>query len=429
MPSIKISKRTVDAAVVPTGNDALYWDTELKGFGLRVTPKGVRSYVVQYRMKGMPARRSTIGIHGSPWTADKARERASAILIAVKSGIDPVEEQRKKVRESRTLSFEGYLDRFVEGCLKEEWKDSWQDVERLLRSHVLPKLKGRALPHMTRGDIGEVIDPLRSRKALARKTWAVLSRFFTWAIEQGDITKFQNPMDGMKPPPKPADRKRTLAPDELKALWRATYKLNDPFGPFVRMLLASLQRRNEVSGLPWKELSRDKAIWIIDGERAKNEEDHLVPLNSLALRELEAMGWKHRGLVFTTTGKTPISGFSKMKKQLDRHMLAIMQEIEGERAKAVGEDPELVTMERWTLHDLRRTGATGLQALGTPIEVVEALLNHKEGETQKGIRKIYNLHKYEAEKAVALNKWAMHLESLVAAAPASNVIALAERRA
>lgn len=430
MASIKISKRTVDAAAKPSGNDAYYWDSELKGFGLRVTPKGVRSYVVQYRMRGMPAKRMTLGVHGAPWTAEKARDTAQAILIDVKRGIDPVAEAKRRDREARTLEFESYvIDRFVAGCLKEEWKDSWADVEKLLRTHVVPHLKGKALPHITPEDIKEVIDKVRPQKALARKVWAVLSRLFTWAIDERDLTKFQNPMDELKAPPVPPARKRVLFPGELVALWRASYKLNDPWGPFVRMLVTTLQRRNEVSGLPWKELNRTAAVWIIDGERAKNEEDHLVPLNVLAQRELKALGWKQRSFVFTTTGKTPVSGFSKMKKQLDRHMLAALQELENERAEAAGEDPEPVVMGRWTLHDLRRTGATGLQALGTPIEVVETLLNHKEGETQKGIRKIYNLHKYENEKAVALNKWAIHLESLIAGASAPNVVALAERRA
>jgi integrase len=77
----------------------------------------------------------------------------------------------------------------------------------------------------------------------------------------------------------------------------------------MRLLIASLQRRTEVAELPWEELDQERALWSMDAERAKNDEDHIVPLNRLALAELDALGWKRRGLVFTTTGTTAISGF------------------------------------------------------------------------------------------------------------------------
>lgn len=429
MASIKISKRTVDAAAVPAGNDTYYWDTELKGFGLRVTPRGVRSYVVQYRLKGQAAKRMTLGIHGAPWTPDKAREAAQTMLIGVKQGMDPAAEAKKRARDKRTLAFGSYVERFTDECLKAEWADSWEEAAAILRNHVAPKLKGKALPELEAADVLDVINPLRAQKALARKTWAVLSRLFSWAIEQGDLSKFHNPMIAMKPPPAPPRRKRVLSPDELLAAWRASYKLNDPWGPFVRLLIATLQRRCEVSGLPWKELDRERALWTINGDRVKNDEDHLVPLNRLAMAELEAMGWRHRGLVLTTTGTTGISGFSKMKKALDNHMRAVLQELSDKRAEALGEDPAPVELERWTLHDLRRTGTTGMQALGVPVEHTEAVLNHKEGEAQSGIRKVYNLWKYEPEKRRALNAWGEYLERLIAGANDSSVVTFAQKRA
>lgn len=428
MPALKISKRTVDSVPTPDRSDAYYWDTDDKGFGLRVTPKGVRSYVYQYRLKGRPARRLTIGKHGG-LTPEAARKVAERHATSVAGGVDPVEAERKRARDARTLGFEGYIERFTEGCLKEDWPDSWAEARKTIVRHALPLLKGKAMPEIEASHIKDVIDPLRPRKAIARKVWAVLSRMFSWAVEEGDIERTANPIEGVRPPPSPPSRKRILSPDELVAAWRASYELHGPFGPFVRLLIATLQRRTEVAGVPWKELKKDRAVWLLDAARAKNDEDHLAPLNTLAMAELEAIGWKSRGLVLTTTGTTPISGFSRMKTQLDRHMLPILQKFADGRAEAMGEDPHPLEPERWTLHDLRRTGTTMLQSLGVPVEHTEKLLNHREGETSAGVRKVYNLWKYEPEKRRAVDLWGGHLERLIAGASASNVVPLAERRA
>lgn len=428
MPVIRISKTAVDAAPVPERADAYYWDATLRGFGLRVTPRGVRSYVIQYRMKGRPARRLTLGVHGAPWTPDAARKRAEKLLIAVKSGVDPAEEQKRRAHDARTLGFGDYLDRFRDECLKEEWPDSWQEADRSLRLHVLPAWKAKALPEIDFADVRAVIDPLRPQRALARKVWAVLSRLFSWAVEREDISAALNPMAGRKPPPKPGDRKRVLSPDEIVAAWKASYSLNPPFGAFVRLLFATLQRRTEVAGVPWRELDQARALWTIDAKRAKNDTDHLAPLNALAMRELDALGWKRRGLALSTTGTTPISGFSRMKTQLDRYMLPILQDMADKRAEALGEDPHEVELERWTLHDIRRTGTTAMQSLGVAVEVTEACINHKSGSVS-GIAKVYNLWKYEPEKRRAFDLWGAHLERLISGADASSVVALAERRA
>ncbi len=416
MPSIKISKKAVDKAAVPERGDAYYWDDTLSGFGLRVTPKGVRSYVIQYRMRGKPARRMTLGIHGKPWTPDQARSHAEQLLINVKRGIDPVETQKRKERDARTLGLEGWLDHFTEHCLKVEWPDSWQGARRTLELHVLPHWKGKGLPEITADDVADVIDPLRPRKPLARKVWAVLSRFFSFAVEDRKLAKADNPMDGVRAPPSPDQRKRVLSADEITAAWLASYKLPDPReGAFVRLLFCTLQRRTEVSGLPWKELDPQRSLWLVDAERAKNDQDSLVPLNALAMAELSGIGWKRRGFVFPTVGgQTSLTGYSKLKKRLDALMLPILQEMADRRAAEAGEEPDLVTLERWTLHDIRRTGSTSMQSFGVPVEVTERCIGHKSGQSQTGVAKVYNLWAYEPEKREAFAKWSSYLSALAA---------------
>ena len=432
MPSLKITKRNVDAAPVPASADAYYWDTDLKGFGLRVTPRAVRSFVVQYRMPGRPARRTTIGIYGSPWTPEKARKRAEDLLLVVRQGGDPVVVARQRQREAVDLEFSRYVETFTEGYLKTAWGDTWADAKRQLELHVVPHLKGRPLPDIEKHELAKVIARLSDRTALARNTHAVLRKLFSWAIDQGDITT--SPMPGA--PPAVKARKRVLTPDEIVAAWRASYSLGSTMGAFVRFLFITLQRRSEVAELPWSELSQLNAMWRQQGERVKNEEDHLVPLSMMAMELLGEIAagqgasrerWKRKGLVFTTTGTTPISGFSKVKSKLDREMLPILQKLSDKRADALGEEREIVFVPPWRFHDIRRTGTTQMQALGVPIEVTEKVINHKSGETA-GIRGVYNLHAYTDEKRKALDAWALFLANLVReAGQGSNVVPIAAR--
>jgi hypothetical protein len=121
MPNQSITLRTVEAGKPCPTRDVYTWDTGLRGFGLRVTPSGVKSYVFQYRVEGGPARRKTIGIHGSPWTTQTARREAERLLILVRKGIDPVEQQRELKRREKALNFSGYCDLFVDLYLQSNW--------------------------------------------------------------------------------------------------------------------------------------------------------------------------------------------------------------------------------------------------------------------------------------------------------------------
>lgn len=431
MPTLKITQRTVEALAGEKGGDVLYWDSSPEGpqgFGLRVTPNGVKSFIFQYRLKGFPARRLTIGKYGK-LTVAQGRKIAQDHAYSVAKGLDPREAQRKKARDARTLGFAEYLDRFVTVYLKSEWPDSWEEAEKRLRNHALPKLKGKALPEITSTDVGDVLDAVRPQKALARNLYVLLKLLFDFAAapERRDIDV--SPMAGMKAPPAPKSRKRVLSPDEIVAAWRASYTLNGPQGPFVRLLFATLQRRTEVADLPWRETNKDARRWVIDGDRVKNDTDHLVHLNDLAVAELEGLGWKRRGLALTTTGATGLSGFSKLKKKLDAAMFPILQKMADERAEALGEDSHPVTLDPWRLHDIRRSGTTALQALGFPVEVTEKVINHRSGEVS-GIKAVYNLYAYENEKRAALDAWGAYLDRLIKGADAaSNVVALAEARA
>jgi integrase len=183
---------------------------------------------------------------------------------------------------------------------------------------------------------------------------------------------------------------------ELRYLSRALDQEQSLFGPLIRLLRLTGQRRAEVAGMLWSELKdfpSDRALWEIPGYRTKNKRAHLVPLSITAcclLANLPRLG----DLIFTTTGDTPVSGFGKVKARLDA------------RIDALRNAESLQPMEPWTLHDLRRTMVTVMnEKLGTPPHIVEAVVNHTSGLAKAGVAGVYNRALYLDDRRQALNAW------------------------
>jgi integrase len=200
-------------------------------------------------------------------------------------------------------------------------------------------------------------------------------------------------------PPAPAARDRVLTDAEVGQVWRACGASGEPFGSAVRLLLLTGCRLNEVAGMRTPELSDDGATWTIPGERTKNGRAHVVPLSPQAREVLAGVLRISDSLVFTTNGRTPVSGWSKVKRRLDR----------------AAEIPS------WRLHDLRRTAATGMAELGVPPHVVEAALNHVSG-ARAGVAGTYNRAAYAAEKRAALERWGAHVAGLASGRRAAKVV-------
>jgi integrase len=185
------------------------------------------------------------------------------------------------------------------------------------------------------------------------------------------------------------------------------------------LLLLTAQRRDEVGGVEWSELDLDRRLWIIPREKAKNDRAHEVQLSALAIEIIEALPRIGDRFLFTTSGDRPVSGFSKSKDRLDRHMLDLLR---AELAEA-GKDPDGAKIDDWILHDLRRTAATGMARLNIPPHVVDKVLNHVSGSI-RGVAAVYNRHAYLDERRAALEAWSRHVESLVRPSR-SNVVELA----
>ena len=232
------------------------------------------------------------------------------------------------------------------------------------------------------------------------RTLSWLRRLCGWAVERDLITV--NPCAGVRPPTPETARDRILSDDELKAVWQASGELGQPYAEFIRLLILTGARRNEIAEMTWKEIDLEARIWSLPKERSKNEREHTVPLSDSAILILTGLP-RVSDLIFSLNGRNRITAFHLTKRRIDAAM-----------------PPDTPA---WTLHDLRRTFASGCARMGVAVHIVEAALNHKSG-TIKGVAAVYNRYSYDAEKRGALEAWSRYVEALVSGDPAGNVIPL-----
>ena len=407
---MRLTKTTVEAAH-PGDGDRFLWDERLPGFGLKITPAGRRSYVVQYRPRGRAqAKRITLGVHGQPMTAERAREAAEGLLLRVRNGEDPAAAAKAEreaadaaAERAQEQRFEAVLASFIELYARPKNR-RWQDARRVIAHDALPAWRDREIGSITRREVAQLIDRVAKRSpSSARALWAQLRRMFAWCVERMLID--HSPCTGMRGPAPVASRDRWLNDSEVALLWRAIELTGGPFEPLFKLLLLTGQRREEVTGMRWSEVDLDRAEWVIPKERSKNAAAHAVDLAPTVVSLLQSLSRGH-ALVFTTTGTTPLSNHAKYRQRL----LAAMRQLATDEAAGRGEAADPIA--DWTVHDLRRTAATGMAALGNPPHVIEAVLNHRSG-ARGGLVAVYQHYQYRGERRAALTGWAAHVKSLV----------------
>jgi len=427
----KITKEAVDAIPVPPpGKRVHLWDETVKGFGVMVTDKGARSYILQYRIggRGTPTRRVTIGTHGSPWTPAGARKRALELLEQVRRNIDPFDAERASIAAAHKAKENAAAERFIHTRLafdkiaadyieKGTWVDgerirTWSTYERIVERDLSPAFGSKPLPHISSDDIRELLHDISDRaESAARRAHIVLTNIFKYAAKAHPrhFKLSASPMLDVPSPTQSAARDRVLSDEELRLVWLAADGLDWPWRDIIRLLILTGTRLREVAHAPWTEVNLDEMTWLIPAQRAKNNVPHLVPITHGALKIWKSLPVisNDTNLVFPSSVGTPLSAISKMKQNLDQKISDIMTR----EAIAAGKNPDAVQMQDWRIHDLRRTVASGCQRLGIPLEVSEAVLNHTSG-TRSGIAGVYHVYKFESEKRAALEAWGQHVESI-----------------
>jgi integrase len=363
----KITKATVDK--LPLGS--LLWDVSLVGFGVRRQLRHPH-YVVRYRFGGKQKLLS-IGRHGA-WTPETARREAQRLLGVVASGVDP------GLKAEEGDSFVALVERYLSRKQATLRPRSFVETVRHLRKQSA-SLHQLALSEITRRDLAEVLAKVEVESgAIARNRLRTsLSSFWRWAITEGLIEN--NPVQGTARVGE-GSRERVLTADELRRVWLACG--NDDFGRIVRLLMLTGQRRNEIAKLQWNEIDLTGAALTLSAQRTKNGRQHTLPLSQQALALLNAIP-RREGAVFHNVN------WFVVKSRLDA------------QAKIAP----------WTLHDLRRSCATGMAELGVQPHIIESVLNHVSGH-KAGVAGIYNRARYEGEMRSALQRWADHVDRITA---------------
>ena len=379
------------------------------GLYLIVQPSGLKSWAFRYRSPTNPEKAKKLTI-GSAEDIDLggARLAASDARRQIRQGIDPAETARiakAKARDRSSLTGE-FFDAYLAEYMTSHKPSSYAEAKRLIDKWARHDIGDRRIEEVTRRDVEGILAKMRKAGApiSANRLLAVLKPFFAW-VRIGDEPLPSLPTADVARPAseKGRDRDRVLTDAEIAWLWLATDD-RSAFSAAVRLMLLTGQRRGEVAGMLSTELDlkADAPTWLLPAARTKNGRENLVPLTATAVEAINRPPHVGRTkLVLTSATGTELSGWSKCKTALDARMLAIA-------TKLTGRPPN---MEPWVLHDLRRTCATGMSALGEPPHVVEAVLNHKTGQITK-LAGIYNRHAYAGEKRGALAKWADHVAKL-----------------
>jgi integrase len=387
---------TIKKLPVPTKRREVPDGGRVTGLYLIVQPSGAKSWALRYRTAGA-TRKLTIGPYPAIDLAG-ARRKAQEALGEIAGGKDPAT-SKKAAREAAKAERDADVDRvekvvelYVERYAKAKIK-RWREVERVLATEVAERWKGRRLSQITRPMVHDMLDAIVDRNApiKANRVFDQFRSLCKWAIERGIIDR--SPCEGMRAPSPENKRDRVLDDAEIKLVWQAFETVGWPFGKIGALLLLTGGREREVAGMEWKEIDLASRTWKLPATRAKNGREHVIPLSEAAIEIIASLPrLESRKFVFSTTGRTPVSGFSNAKKYVD----AAMAE----------------SIPHWTFHDLRRTVATNLQKLGVRLEVTEAVLNHVSG-SRAGIVGIYQRHDWAAEKREALDKWAARLAQIV----------------
>lgn len=370
-------------------------DKTVPGLRVRYGNSGMKTFVLRKTVGGR-YRNVTLGRYSDKFGLAEARRKARQLLNDFETKADPVSALPKpRKRVSATLSVKALWPAYRQAKAQHR---TLREIERIFKRHILPEFGDRPADQVTRGEISRFIDGIAERTpVMARTVLATLSSFYGWAMPRLDQLE-SNPCRDAARPRAPKPRERVLDEAEIGALWKVLEGEGAPFGPAIRLLLLTGQRRGEVFGAERVEFDLEARLWTISRERAKNGKTHLVPLSDPALAIVKELLQDHRSLkLLPARGNWELgpSGFSKAMKRIREAL-----------EKELGRD-----VPHWTLHDLRRTMATGLQRLGVRLEVTEAVLNHVAG-SRSGIVGVYQRHHFLDEKREALLLWAREVERL-----------------
>jgi integrase len=350
-----------------------------------VTSNGVKTFSLKYRNAVGKEKRFKLGRYPEMSLAT-ARIAALEHNVRIARGEDPAADKKSPKPARRSLSW--LIDEFVKRHAS--FNKSGKETERILRREVGSCFGSHDFASITKADMIGLIETITDRGApvQARNTLAAVRKMFNWAVSRDLLDR--SPCDRVKAPGKPPKRERVLSSEEVRTIWKAAHEIEWPFGPLIQLLMLTGQRRSEIANLRWSWIDQETGLIALPAAVMKNGREHLLPMSSAVAELVQNLprldGDDRLFRSRSSASQTVVSGFSKAKRRLD----------------------ELSGADNWVLHDIRRTVATQMNALGVQDTTVDRVLSH----VISGVSGVYNKHKYLDEKREALERWAAFLAVL-----------------
>ena len=354
--SQKLTKRFVESIKPHDKDELLIWDSELKGFGVRIFPTGRRTYFVQYRNQFRSTRRKKIGVHGII-TVDQAREEAKKLLGDVAKGEDPSQDfQKAKLKPS----FEDLASEYMEMHAKSNKRPkSFREDEKMLNNILLKRLGGKKVEEITTYDIQQLHHELRETSYMANRVRALLHKMFNLAIEWNWATV--NPVSAIKKYQE-YKRERWLNDQELQSLHDVLdHYHNQSVANAVRLLVLTGARKNELLSATWNQFNLEKGVWTKPAHSTKQKKMEHLPLSTQVISLLKKMA-STATTSYLFPGKIPEKPIQDIKKAW----------------KTITTQAGLSKVR---IHDLRHTHASHLVSSGLSLSIVGKLLGHTQAST------------------------------------------------
>lgn len=356
----------------PEKGQKTYYDPGLRGFGVRVSQGGTKTFVVVY---GKDRRRRSLGRYPDVSLSE-------ARILAKRAQADIALDELIPTQDLPVVSFEVAREKFLNDSEVRTKPRTVDEYRRLLHRHFHFDCN---LHELTRDKIAKPIELLKDTPSEQKHAFVAIRTMMNWCVKRGFLHVSPVPPLTFKTKP----RERILSDAELAAVWHRADEYGWPFGRIVQLLILTGQRRGEIVGL--------RSSWIQDrmirypAEFVKNQRPHTIPLGDWAMEIIESLP-EGTDLLFPSRfdEEKPYNGFSKSKIAFDRDL----------------------DTAPYTLHDLRRTFSSNMAKLGTPIHVTEKMLNHVSG-TISGVAAVYNRHAYIEEMKQAYTAYEAYVRDII----------------
>ncbi|MDR8390966.1 tyrosine-type recombinase/integrase [Aliifodinibius sp. S!AR15-10] len=414
MPKKKLTDEFIKQVTNDKNYSVEYYDTELKGLILRITPNGTKSFCCRYEFEGKTTR-MTFGKYPA-MDVEQARFKVIRVKQDVKIGRDPktwdkvdrhenIKLRRKEeelVSKSLGTSVGELADKFKKIYLPQLRPITQRNYKGILERHILPELKDEPIPVTDKTTYIDLLDDIaytQGHPSTANNVKSLLNTMLNFGVKRNLIDK--NPAKNIPqytPTNGKGGRDRWYRDDEIKKIWSAINELKyEPTQVYYKILFLTGQRRGETLKMKWADIDLENGVWLIPAEDTKGKRENEIPL----------LEWS-ASLIYGLkeySGSSEYVFESPRKPNKGEHIKSIKYSIKSIRDNSGIKD--------FRPHDIRRTITTNMAKMKVPSDILGKILNHKVAGGDNSITAIYNRYSYFDEKREALQKWDRKLREII----------------